>query len=94
MSDSTPAEFSGIVEVDETYVGGKPRKVTKGRREKAEAEGRTIPKNKRGRGTKKIPIVVLVERGGRVRASPVASVTSFNLHSAILHTTARGPRGS
>lgn len=70
----------------------KPRKVTKGQREKAAAEGRTIPKNKRGRGTKKIPVVVLVERGGKVRASPVASVTSFNLHSAILHHCSRSAR--
>jgi len=46
--------LKGTVEVDETYVGGKPRKGT--------------GPHKRGRGTKKVPVVALVERGGRVRA--------------------------
>jgi transposase-like protein len=48
----------GTVEVDETYVGGKPRKGT--------------GKHKAGRGTKKIPVVALVERGGRVRAHKIS----------------------
>lgn len=83
MADDLPASLSGVIEVDETYVGGKPRKPTKHQREKAAAEGREIPKNKRGRGTNKVPVVVLVERGGKVRASPMASVTGYNLESAI-----------
>lgn len=49
----------GIVEVDETYVGGKPRK---GNRRDDDTP------NKRGRGTKKTPVVGLMERGGRVVA--------------------------
>ena len=49
----------GIVEMDETYVGGKPRK-----RNKRDDD---IP-NKRRRGTKKTPVVGAVERGGDVRA--------------------------
>lgn len=51
----------GIVEADETYVGGKPRK---GNRRDEDT------KNKRGRGTSKTPIVGLMERGGRVIAQP------------------------
>ena len=55
--------LSGTVEVDETYVGGKPRP----------EPGQ--PRNaKRGRGTKKTPVVALVERDGRVRASKVERV--------------------
>ena len=50
--------LTGIVEADETYVGGKPRK----------GSGE---KNQRGRGTKKIPVVGMVERGGRVKADVV-----------------------
>ena len=46
--------LTGIVEMDETYVGGKPRK------------GST--NNPRGRGTKKAPVVGAVERGGDVTA--------------------------
>lgn len=49
----------GIVEADETYVGGKPRKGNK--------RDDDTP-NKRGRGTKKVPVVGAVERGGRVVA--------------------------
>lgn len=49
----------GIVEADETYVGGKPRKGNK--------RDDDMP-NKRGRGTKKVPVIGAVERGGRVVA--------------------------
>jgi transposase-like protein len=49
----------GIVEADETYVGGKPRKGNK--------HGDDAP-NKRGRGTAKAAVLGAVERGGRVVA--------------------------
>ncbi|MFQ8432013.1 IS1595 family transposase [Amaricoccus sp. W119] len=49
----------GIVEADETYVGGKPRKGNKRDDDKP---------SKRGRGTKKVPVIGAVERGGRVVA--------------------------
>ena len=46
-----------IVEADETYVGGKPRKGTNGRATQKD---------------RKTAVAVLVERGGRVKAVPVA----------------------
>ena len=49
----------GIVEMDETYVGGKPRKGNKRSDDKS---------NPRGRGTKKTPVIGVVERGGDVKA--------------------------
>lgn len=49
----------GIVEADETYVGGKPRK--KNRRDDDKP-------NKRGRGTKKAAVIGVAERNGRVVA--------------------------
>jgi transposase-like protein len=52
----------GIVEADETYIGGKPRKGNRRDDDKP---------NKRGRGTRKTPVVGLMERGGRVIAQPV-----------------------
>jgi hypothetical protein len=62
----------GTVEVDETYVGGKPR---------PEAGQ---PKNaRRGRGTKKTPVVALVERGGRVRVRKIDRVDAATLKGAI-----------
>lgn len=50
----------GIVEADETYVGGKPRGKNNHHRDD---DG-----PKRGRGTEKTPVVGVVERGGRVVA--------------------------
>ena len=57
--------FECIVEVDETYLGGKPRKTNAPR----DTKGTLIPvkKNKRGRGTKKTAAVGVLERNtGRV----------------------------
>jgi len=51
--------LQGIVEADETYVGGKPRKGNK--------KGSDKP-NKRGRGTKKQAVIGAVERNGKVKA--------------------------
>ncbi|WP_162238641.1 IS1595 family transposase [Methylobacterium sp. Leaf102] len=51
----------GIVEADETYVGGKPRKGNN-RDEDGDKPA------KRGRGTSKVPVIGAVERGGRVVA--------------------------
>jgi transposase-like protein len=48
-SDQAPL-LRGIVEADETYVGGRPR----------------YPTNRRGRGTDKVPVLGVVERGGKV----------------------------
>jgi transposase-like protein len=59
MSNEEEAKvFSGIVEVDETYIGGKPRKYNN-------KEGKKITKkqqNKRGRGTNKTPAVGVKDR--------------------------------
>ena len=56
--------LTGIIEMDETYVGGKPRRGTKG----PGPDGRHKP----GRGTRKSPVVGAVERGGKVTARTVA----------------------
>ncbi len=53
MNEDKPL-LKGIVEVDEVYIGGRPR-TNKG-------------KNLRGRGTKKSPVIGVVERGGNVIA--------------------------
>ena len=65
--------LSGIVEADEAYVGGKPRKPNRRDDDKPST---------RGRGTDKLPIIGAVERGGRVVAKPslkvdVVALTSF-----------------
>lgn len=51
-------QFEAIIEMDETYVGGKPRK-------KAKREDDDNDENKRGRGTKKRPVIGVLERNGK-----------------------------
>lgn len=66
--DENAPKLTGIVECDETYVGGKPRNPGTG---------------KRGRGTKKTPVFAAVERDGNIRRRVVADVTGETLKDAI-----------
>jgi transposase-like protein len=81
LADSYDAtqKLEGTIEVDEAYVGGKPR--------------HRSPRNKRGHGTDKRPIVALVQRGGEVRAFAPERVTAATLRRAIAeHINARRAR--
>jgi hypothetical protein len=62
--------LAGRVEMDETYVGGKPR------------SGNNEPR-KTGRGTKKAAVVALVERDGKARAFPIERVNAATLKGAV-----------
>ena len=64
--------MKGTIEADETYVGGKPRKGN---------NNATVIK--RGRGTKKTPVLVLVSREGEAYAKPVERVNGETLKGAI-----------
>jgi len=66
----TAGMLKGIIEVDETYIGGKPRK-SKDKH------------NKRGRGTKKTPVMALIERKGNAISKPIGKVNAKTLKSAI-----------
>lgn len=70
--------LSGIVEMDETYVGGKPRKSNGD-------DDPNKPKNKRGRGTKKTSVVGMVERNGEIKAQVVKkeNLTKMKLSSLV-----------
>ena len=59
----------GIVEADETYIGGKPRK----------SDRNDDDPPKRGRGTKKQPVIGALARGGKVVAQPAPKVTAKTL---------------
>lgn len=67
----------GIVEMDETYMGGKPRKGVK----YSDPDDRPKP----GRGTKKTPVIGAVERRGRVTAKvvPKEKMKGKNLRSFV-----------
>lgn len=62
-------KLKGTIQVDETYIGGKPRKGGK--------------KSKRGRGTKKTPVMVLVEKDGNAISKPIKRVSAKELKSTI-----------
>lgn len=65
--------LKGIVEADETYIGGKPRYRNK----------RGIEKSKRGRGTKKASVIGAVERGGKVVAKLISDVTTRSINRFV-----------
>lgn len=69
-------KLAGIVECDETYVGGKPRPGT--------------GHHQTGRGTKKVPVFGMVERGGEIRRLVIDRVSGNNLKSAIRENVDKG----
>jgi len=87
MADSAPEPIgeNGIVEVDETYVGGKPRHYNY----------HTAPVKEDGRKTwhkKKQCVLAMVERGGYVKTRPIANVTGANVLAVMqenIHTSAK-----
>jgi len=74
--------LSGVVEADETYIGGKVRN----KRKRYQGVKRT------GRGTGKSPVMVLVERNGRARSAHVANVTAAELKGVIRKHVARSAK--
>lgn len=69
MTDTGPQpKLDGVLECDETYVGGKPRNPGEGHATRAD---------------RKTPVFALVQRGGQVRAMTLAKVDAATLHTAI-----------
>lgn len=73
MGTEESALLSGIVEMDETYIGGKPR------------DDGTDNTSKRGRGTDKEVVVGMIERNGKVRVkhSDKKKLKSINLQELV-----------
>ena len=76
MASKNDVILQGIIEADETYVGGKPRKSNK------HDDGENMD-TKQG-WTKKKPVISLAERGGNVLAKAVNSVTGIGVLEFIL----------
>jgi hypothetical protein len=64
MGEVAPEKLTGTIEVDEVYVGGRPRYKYV---------------SKKGRGTSKTPVVAVVQRGGDVRFQMMERITGENI---------------
>lgn len=76
MTKDIPVVFEGIVEVDETYLGGQWKN-------KRLSEKNKLGKAKRGRGTFKQPAFGILCRGGKVWAEIVPGVEAKDLQPII-----------
>lgn len=72
MAKCSSPLLEGIIEADETSVGGKPRR-------RKDDDGNLPPPSKRGRGTKKTKVLGAVQRGGEVVARVVTDLSSSTI---------------
>jgi transposase-like protein len=79
MIDHCNIELTNVVEMDEAYMGGKPRKHYSSDNPNLPTIGEQSIVNKRGRGTRKIPVVGIVERGDNIVLKVIEKLTSRNL---------------
>lgn len=83
MTNEIPEIFSGIVEVDETYLGGQ----WKNKRKKIK---QTEPTSKRGKGTTKQAIFGILCREGKVYAQLIDGVSKKDLQPVIERRVTKG----
>jgi len=69
--DETGPALSGVVEADETFVGGKPK-------------FKHGVKHKRGKGTNKQPVFIAIQRRGEVRATVIPYDTKRHIVPALM----------
>jgi transposase-like protein len=80
MTDKNPGKLSGIIETDETYVGGKPRS-HRGQR----IQRQTMSEATKAAWDKKTPVFGIKERGGRVRAKVIRKVNQEAVERTVFH---------
>lgn len=83
MTKDVPEIFSGIVEVDETYLGGQMKNKRKQERCK-------LGKNRRGFGTVKQPVFGILCREGKVYAEIVPGIEAKDLQPLIERQVKKG----
>lgn len=81
MTEKGGPDLFGVVEADETYVGGKPRGHIAHRKGSTEAKRRS--EGVRAAMKRRTPVFGMVERGGRVRAQVMPHVDNQNVLVAL-----------
>jgi hypothetical protein len=84
MTDKKPSRLRGVIEADETYIGGKPR----GHREGRSNRHSTMSERIRAAWEKKAPVFGIKERDGRVRAMHMGKLTQRKVQQAIWENVA------
>lgn len=72
LANKTDGQLSGIVEIDETFIGGKAR------------NGSAYVKNRGTKIPKKVPVLGILERGGEIIARVIEDTKKESLHPVIL----------
>jgi len=78
MGDKDPAPLTGVIEADETYVGGKPRGHPTHR-----SRDLTMSERIRAAWQKKTPVLGILERGGRVRTLVMRPITKKGTQATL-----------
>jgi hypothetical protein len=78
MGDPEPERLDNIVEVDETYVGGTFANMNRGRRKKWQESGKD----------NKIPVMGLLERGGKAKLTVIGNNTFKDVVRAYVDPSA------
>jgi hypothetical protein len=81
MASKNDVLLQGVIEADETYVGGKPRKPNK-----RDDDDKPENQNPRGRGTAKSAVIGAVERDGNVVAQPQDDLSGKGILDFIMNT--------
>jgi transposase-like protein len=83
MQTGTFKKFSGEVEVDETYIGGKARNMHRGVLSKRVAQFKTKHGTGRNQNIGKVAVMGLLERHGEVRATVMPNTKRYMLHPEV-----------
>lgn len=80
---SKDTQLSGVLEMDESYFGNRKKRLTKETKDNVPVLASVT--EKRGRGTRKVPVVGIVEKGGNVKTKIVEKLTARNLMAMLNH---------
>jgi transposase-like protein len=82
---SNDTQLHGVLEMDESYFGASSKKLSKLTDKSVPILSSVSTIKKRGRGTKKIPVVGIVEKGGNVKTKIIEKLTTRNLMAMLKH---------